>query len=209
MSRAVIFTGGEFADTKKFNINFSTLDYNICADSGVDQAKYFNIMPDLIIGDMDSIDNLDDYKKCEIITAPTQKDETDTLLAVMEALKRGHKEILVIGGLGGRLDHTFANFSVLKYITLNNAKGTIVGKNELITMVSNDSIVINKIDDTYISVFPFSGVAKGVSLTGVKYPLLNAQLIDSFAIGVSNEFINKTVTISVNKGILLIIICAS
>lgn len=179
-------------------------DYIICADGGANHLKGLQIIPDIIIGDMDSVCELPDGVKKERFKA--EKDETDTMLAVKSALSKGYRDILLLGGLRGRLDHTFANLSTLQYIAHHEANGCFIDSDNEAYFIENGSMTFKKRDGYYISVFPFGGDAVGVTEKGFKYALDNAVMKTDFPNGVSNEFLDETGEISVKDGALLIII---
>lgn len=179
-------------------------DYIICVDGGSRHLEKLKLKPDIIIGDLDSAGNLPDG--VEILKYKCEKDETDTMLAVMHGLKLGFKKILLLGGLGGRLDHTFANLCVLQYIARNGAKGHFADGNNEAYFVENGEISFKRRENYYISVFPFGGDAAGVTEKGFKYGLENAVMKTDFPNGVSNEFEEDEGVISVKNGSLLIIL---
>jgi len=128
------------------------------------------------------------------------------MLAVMYGLERGYGDFLLLGGLKGRLDHTFANLCTLQYITRHGAKGRFVDADNEAFFVENGEMSFAKREGFYISVFPFGGEAGGVSETGFKYSLDDATMKCDFPNGVSNEFLDDKGVISVKNGALLIIL---
>jgi len=204
MRRCVIVTAGPMGDYDKLKNKIEPDDYIICADGGIDHLKGLGLKPDLIIGDLDSAQKLPDG--IEVKRFKSEKDETDTMLAVMHALDRGFKEIVLLGGLKGRLDHTFANLSCLQYIHRRGARGCFLDSDNEAYFVENGSIKFNPRKGYYISVFPFGGNAAGVTEKGFKYSLDNAVMTTELPIGVSNEFLDGTGEISVKSGALLIIL---
>lgn len=177
-------------------------DINIAADKGWLNAEKLNIKPDILVGDFDSLDFLPD--NVEIIRHPVQKDDTDTLLAVRIGLERGCDTFYIYGATGGRLDHTIANLQTLHFIAEHSANGYIVG-DENITVIKNSSVSFKRESCGTVSVFALGGIAEGVDIKGLFYPLENAVLQPGFPVGVSNEFIGKEAHISVKNGALTII----
>jgi len=178
-------------------------DYIIAADGGYAELVSLGIVPDIIVGDFDSLPIIP--KHHNIKRAPLEKDDTDMMLAVKHGLDYGCETFLLDGVLGGkRFDHTFANIQTLLFLTNNNARGFLLGENLCITAVKNSSL--NFLPTTYgtVSVFSASEKAEGVTITGLKYALDNATLTNIYPIGASNEFIGKPATISVRDGILLV-----
>ena len=119
---AYIFTGGKLAvgSMDELGLHMSEADLIIAADSGYNNASRLGVRPGLLLGDLDSIDRKklapDELEHIEKIIVPAIKDDTDTQLAVDTALSRGADKIYIIGGLGGRLDHTLSSVFLLEYI---------------------------------------------------------------------------------------------
>ena len=111
--RAYIYVGGRI-DAAAITQHPTKDDLVIAADSGYDNALALDVHPAVLVGDMDSIRCRELPKDLEVLPFNAEKDETDTQLAVELALTRGAKEIVIIGGLSGRLDHTISNLGVLE-----------------------------------------------------------------------------------------------
>ena len=183
-------------------IDFSD-SFVICADGGLNLAEKNGVKIDLWVGDKDSssCENLN----VEKIIYPAQKDLTDTHIAVNEALKRGYKDIFLVGATGGRLDHEFANYCLLKYILENHGFGTILNPQNYIFM-TDKNIKICPNDMKYISFFPFGGNVTKLSVEGAKYSIDNYTFTDNSTYTVSNEFVNNTeIFVKFEKGYLLVI----
>lgn len=177
-------------------------DLVIAADGGYKAAVKGGIVPDIVLGDFDSLGFVPDA--ANIITLPVEKDDTDTLAAVRIGLKKGYKCFYIYGGLGGRTDHTIANIQTLSFITDNGGRGYLVSGEEVLTVIKNSFIEFSEKAEGTVSVFAYGGVAEGVTVSGLKYNLCNATLDTSFPIGVSNSFIGKKSSITVQNGKLLI-----
>jgi len=177
-------------------------DFVIAADGGLARLKDSGIIPNLMIGDMDSAGVTAENIKSVKLSA--EKDETDTLAAVKYGKIMGYKDFRVYCGTGGRLSHTLANIAVLKSLADCGLSGYIYGKNETLTVIRDGELVLDKTEG-YISVFCLGGIAKGVTLEGLKYPLRDYAMTDAYPIGVSNEFVEGYAKISVKSGCLLII----
>lgn len=175
-------------------------DFVIAADGGYAAAKQLGIKPNLVVGDFDSLGYVPEAE--EIIQHPVRKDDTDTLLAIRLGLERGYRNFVITGALGGRLDHTFANLQTLLFLRDRGARGLLYGDGFAVTAVTNGSITVE--GSGTLSVFAMDASAKGVYLRDVSYPLEDAELTNSFPIGVSNEFIGKPATIGVENGTLLV-----
>ena len=175
-------------------------DMIIAADGGY--AQLGNVKADLVVGDFDSLGYVPEGE--QIVRHPAHKDDTDTLLAVKEGLKRGYRRFLLLGGVGGRLDHTVANVQTLAYLLANGARGALVTEDETITMIQNESLSFRGGLSGTVSVFSYGPVARGVYETGLAYALDNATLTDDNPLGVSNAFTGQTAQISVGEGRLLV-----
>lgn len=176
----------------------------ICADGGYVHARALGIVPDLWLGDGDSLLDRTVTAK-EKITFPAKKDYTDTDLAVMAALERGHKDIVMLGALGGRLDHEFSHFCLLKKILDNGGRGVLVDEKNEITM-ENSSFTVYPNDKKYISFFPFGGEVKGFSVKGLCYEAEGITLKCGSVQASSNCFAGDSPgEISFSSGYLLVI----
>ncbi|MGN1095394.1 MAG: thiamine diphosphokinase [Eubacteriales bacterium] len=181
-------------------------DFIMCADNSFRLAKEENISPDLIIGDFDSGAPCEFPSGTEIIKVPSEKDDTDTMLCIKEAIDRGFSDIVIAGGIGGRLDHTYANIQSLYYGKLHGADVKLTdGENEAFIMLPG-KIKLKKRSGAYLSVFSYGEKVAGLCEAGVKYPLSLAELSNAFPLGVSNEITEDTAEISFTDGVLLIIL---
>ncbi len=185
--------------------NRAGADFIIACDYGLHHALTFGISPHLIIGDFDSYRGTLP-KGIPVRRHPPEKDDTDTMLAVKEALERGYRRIVIAGGLGGRIDHQLANLSAAAFAAERGAHCVLVDDQQQIFALRNGSCRISAGQWTNLSVFAFSDRAEGVTLKGVKYPLSDDVLTNSFPLGVSNSFAADTAEISVRQGILLIVL---
>ncbi len=204
MNRCIIFTGGELKDYQLISKKIFEKAYIIAADSGYNHAINLDVQPDLVVGDYDSLGFVPDKSK-EVLTFPKEKDDSDLMLAVREALKRGYKEIIIIGALGGRFDHTIANLQTLGFISNHGAVGKIVSATEEITLLEAGEYKVKKDETRSLSLLAYSEKVEGVTLKGVKYPLEKALITNSFPIGLSNVIVDDYAEISFEKGQLLMI----
>lgn len=187
-------------------VNIEENDLVICADVAYLSAKREKLEPKIIIGDFDHGENdAPDQSTAEFIRVPCEKDDTDTMLCVKYALKKGADEIVIVGGIGGRLDHTFANLQTLAYIEKHGARGHLTSENNEAFLV-RDTVHIAKKDGWYLSVFAYDQACDGVTIQGTKYEVSDASLDTAFPLGVSNEITKDQAVISVKNGTLLIIL---
>ncbi|MCX7635677.1 MAG: thiamine diphosphokinase, partial [Syntrophales bacterium] len=183
-------------------------DAIICADGGARHACKAHIMPALIVGDMDSLnpEELDYFRNagCQIITHPAAKDETDMALAFAAALQMKPRKIWILGALGNRLDHTLANLSLLLRGAEQNIEVRIVDRWCEAFVVRDRCILEGKAGQT-VSIFPFPGPARGVTLEGFEYPLYRAEMTPDHPYGISNRLLSPRGLITVEGGTLLVV----
>ncbi|MBC8585712.1 thiamine diphosphokinase [Youxingia wuxianensis] len=203
--KCVILAGGPLEDCDKVKFQLEKQDYCIACDAGYQLADYFHIVPDLMVGDFDSYRGKID-PRVETYTVPAEKNDTDTMLGLKIGLEKGYRKFLIVGGFGGRLDHTVANLQSLVFLADKGASGEIRSNRNWATAIKEDTLALPRAENSYISVFAGDGVCTGVNLHGMKYPLEEYTLTPQFPLGISNEFLEETARISVRKGTLLVII---
>ena len=178
-------------------------DYIIAADGGWKYCQQEGIVPDLLLGDFDSLMQVPDFD--HIHRVPVEKDDTDMMLAIKEGLAHGQREFHLYGGMGGaRSDHTLANMQSILYLTCRGAHGWLYGDREQYTAIRNESVTFAARDQGILSVFCMGADAEGVSISGAQYSLRDAVLTAGFPLGVSNHFMGDPVTVTVGSGSLLI-----
>lgn len=204
MSRCVIISSSPKIEIPFLIENVHSNDFIICADGGYKYAEKANLIPDIIIGDFDSAE-IPQKQNIEILKLPTKKDDTDTFRCVKEALNRNFDEIIIFGGTGGRMDHTYANISILRYIRSHNAKGILVDENNLLTIISDEEMTVeNKVGERF-SIFPFGCERCVVTLSGFEYSLDKGILLSEEPIGISNVIIEKSARVKIHEGSAVII----
>ena len=179
----------------------------ICADGGYEIALSHSITPHVVIGDADSgkMSQLVNNSKTEFVYFKQEKDVSDTFLCVEYAISLGFNEIEIIGGIGGRLDHTISNIQTIAKFSSDSIKLTMRDGANFITVVSDSSITIKKEENFSLSLFSFSDICSGITTTGLQYSLTNATLQNSYPLGLSNEFVENVATIEVKQGKLLVV----
>lgn len=203
MNRCVIFTGGKIDDDFSFiEKNNLKESFIICADSGYNYAEKLNIIPDIIVGDYDSLGFIPENIK-EKLVFPVEKDDTDLMLAIKEAIKRGYKEIDIYGGFGGRFDHLFGNIQALAFIADHDAEGRLISEHEEVMILNPGKYRFKRRDNYSLSLFAYSDIVSGLSISGAKYTLCNAVLTSSFPLGASNIIVDEFAEISIKSGRLL------
>ena len=202
--RAFIYTGGTVR-TQHITEHPKAEDLCIAADSGYHTAMALGERIDLLLGDFDSIGSIPRDAEFEIQQVPADKDYTDTQLAVEIAISRGADEIIIIGGLTGRLDHTLSTLAILEDLHTRGLYGTITDGQSRARYLKSSSTLIARSPYKYLSLIAADEVVKGVDIEGCKYPLKKATLRRSHQFAVSNEITGNVAFISVKKGGVFII----
>ena len=197
MSGCVIFCAAEF-DGLLWPIGAG--DCVIAADGGLRHTETLGITPDIILGDFDSLGRV----PAGANVFPVEKDDTDAMLAVRRGLSLGFREFFLYGSLDGpRLDHTVANFQTLQYLADHDARGYLIGKHYIVTVIQKETVTFPEKATGILSLFCTGPDAGGVTLRNLHYPLENGKLTASFPLGVSNHFTGEKATVTVKSGSLL------
>lgn len=193
-------------ETIRNTVDLGENDLVLCADTAYLAAKKEHIEPNIIIGDFDHGENdAPALGTAQFIRVPSEKDDTDTMLCVKYALEKGADEIVIVGGVGGRLDHTFANLQTLAYIKKHGVHARLVTAENEAFLISSKTHITKK-DGWYLSVFAYNGTCEGVTIKGTKYEVSDVSLDSFFPLGVSNEITGEEAVIDVESGMLLIIL---
>lgn len=203
MRRCVVIGGADIGRYDRIRSYLRADDFYICCDSGLKHRERLDIVPDLIVGDFDSCEN--PRVETETIVLPCEKDDTDTVFAVKEALSRGFQKFLLIGVIGGRLDHTLGNVSLLLMLHTQGKAAAAVDDYSEMEIVSNLPVQIGG-QYAFFSLLNISGTAQGITIKNAKYPLRDAEITCDYQYGISNEVLpGKTAEVSVKNGRLLLI----
>jgi len=207
MNCLIILNGKKIESTQVDNI-ISDADFVICADGGAKWATEENIKVDTIIGDFDSASKdlikLFRDTNTQIIKAPTEKDETDGVLAIDYALLRGATYVTILGATGGRLDHQYGNLMLLKRLQDAKCSGRIILDGGYAIMSKEDVEIQCNIGDT-ISIVPFDGELVIKSSSGLKYEIDKGTYFKyGYPIGLSNIAVREKVNIDITGGTALI-----
>ena len=179
-------------------------DLLIAADAGYRNLAAAGLVPDLLVGDFDSLGEAPEVP-CPVERHPVRKDDTDTLLAVKLGLKRGYREFHIYGGLGGRLDHTLANVQTLAYLAARGCLGFLAGERETLCLLREGALEFaDPPRGATFSAFAYGGPAQGVTLRGLEYGLEGGTLTPEFPLGVSNAFAGGPASVQVETGALLL-----
>ncbi len=195
MPTAHIFGAGEYNGVRA---NISKGDLIIAADGGLNAVNALSVKPDIIIGDFDSLG----YIPANSEVYPREKDFTDMSLAVKRALSLGADEIRIYGGLGGRLDHTLANIQLLAGL---NVRAYLIGSEITVTALKNGTLTFHGGHcGVTLSVFAYGGSAV-VTERGTKYTTDRLTISDTEPRGISNEFTNSELSVTVHEGTAIVI----
>ena len=197
--RCVIFAG--LAVPPHLCQDIGPQDVILAADAGWKTARALGFAPTLALGDFDTAPA---PKGPDVLRLPAEKDDTDCMLAVKEGIARGCRDFVILGGTGGRLDHTVANIQTLEYLCDRGLGNLLADARHRITVLRDGALTVPRFTG-YLSVFALSPRAEGVTLRGMKYPLEEAVLTRSFPLGVSNQITADEGTVSVRQGTLLVI----
>ena len=200
-NRCVVISGGDFSPVSGIRPD----DFVIACDRGYVYCERLGLRPDLIISDFDSYSGPVD-SEIPLNRFVSEKDDTDTMLAVRYAVEHGFHELLLCCALGGRLDHLIANLQSLVFAQKHGLPAILLSEDTEIRTLAGGALRIPRREDRSLSVFALDGPCRGVCITGAKYPLANAELLPSFPLGVSNTWAGEEAVISVEEGILLIVL---
>ncbi len=210
--KALIVTGGSL--DYKFTMEYyktNTFDLVISADSGTEFFTNNTRHPDYVLGDFDSIhqDILNEARRWNDVVFrqyPSEKDYTDTEIALNLAIEKGADEIVILGGTGTRLDHTLATMQLMVTCLSKNISCYILDPHNKMYLKDKD-FCLSKEEQygNYVSLIPFAGTVKGVSLSGFKYDVENVDMITGPSLGVSNQIREDLAKVSFEEGILLVV----
>lgn len=208
--RAIIVAAGHSMDDGSWEQWVRNGDLVIGADGGAAQALSWGLVPGVVVGDMDSLREADraqlEAQGCQFVQHLRAKDETDLELALAYAVEQGAREVVILGALGGRLDHTLANVLLLALPLLQGVTARIVrGGEEILLLRAGQSIRLDGRAGDLVSLLPLEGDACGVTTLGLAWPLNGDILTFGFSRGVSNEMIGEEAWISLEAGSLLVV----
>lgn len=205
--RVIIISNGDF-NIEVFNKHKTLEDLVICADGGANHIYKTDIVPDMIVGDLDSLDEevFEYFREKKVIfhKFPAKKDKTDTELAVDFALRESPSELILFGSTGTRFDHTLGNVMLLYKLLKKEIKAKIIDENNEIYLVKRH-ITISKEENTFISFLPLFDKCSGVTMKGFKYSTENMDFKLGSTMGISNEIIDDKGVIDIRSGISLVI----
>ena len=199
--RAVIIAGGSMSGYSYIKQLISPEDTIIAADSGYLHAKKLGLIPDIVLGDFDSLGFVP--QDVPIIEVPAKKDLTDTELALHFARDKGIKDFLFLAAFGTRMDHTLANIFLLAQLLEYDESGQIIDEHNRV-WITNAHLRIDVDTDAYLSLIPITNCF-GVTTENLAYPLSGAKLEVGKGLGISNLATKNPVQIRLTEGTLLVV----
>lgn len=209
--RAVIFANGELNDRQQTLQWLDDEDLLIAADGGSRHYLALGLIPEIIIGDLDSLES-DLLEKFEtlgsrIVRHPARKDFTDLELALRFAAERGVEDILVFGALGARWDQTLANMLLPTHPDLASARIRLIdGRQEIRLIRPGERLQVQGSPGDTVSLIPLKEAVSGVSTHGLEYPLSDEGLDFGATRGVSNVLLGDQAEIFIRAGLLLCVV---
>ncbi len=208
VQRIIIFANGELPNLHKARALIRKDDTIICADGGIRHALALDLRPDLMIGDMDSAQK-EDFQGLQksgvsIELFPHDKNETDLELAIQRAIGLNPTQLIVVGGLGGRLDQTLANLSLLTDPKLSAFDVRLDDGVEEV-LVCRDQVQVQGKHGDIVSLIPWGGAVTEVQTTNLKWHLHKETLYPDRTRGVSNEMLGESASVSIGSGLLLVV----
>ena len=199
---AFIYTGGTVFDEYVIE-KPEKGDLIIAADAGYLTAKKMGITPDILLGDFDTlgVENIPEGIEC--LRVPAEKNDTDTQLAVEVAIERGAKEIVIVGGLSGRLDHTLSTLAILEDLwerKNDRIFATLTDGKNRVRFLRSSGTILPRSQYRFFSLIAADELVKGVTLEGCKYPLKNGRISRRHQWAVSNEITGNCTLIEIRRG---------
>jgi thiamine pyrophosphokinase len=207
--QAVIFANGEFIPSLNLDERLSAAELIIAADGGSLHCRTLAIQPNVIIGDLDSMEPEDkaewQAQGVEIIPHPADKDQTDLELALLHAKAAGAEKITVLAALGRRWDHSVANLMLAAEKNLVDLAIEFLHGEQRLSVIQNEAELDAGIGER-VSLIPLRGDATGVTTRGLKYALNRETLMFGSSRGVSNVAMENRPSVKIDAGILLCVI---
>jgi thiamine pyrophosphokinase len=205
MPRALIFANGELPDLHAARRLLADGDLLIAADGGLRHLNQMDRLPDILVGDMDSVPAADlarlTLAGVRVLRFSPQKDETDLELALQAALSAKCDPIVVVGALGGRMDQTLGNIALLTNLALRGRLSLDDGIQQVFAITKELNLTGRP--GEIVSLIPWGAEVSGVVTHGLRYPLKDETLLPDHARGLSNELLDSAASIQIRSGILL------
>lgn len=210
--RCILVCAGQFTPVE---IERGDGDLLIAVDGGLSYLTQMGMLPDMAIGDFDSLpagergllQEMESSDAGRVIRLPVSKDDTDTMAGIKLGLARGYRRFFLYGALGGRVDHTMANIQTLLYLKKQGAVGYIMDAACMLLVIENETIQFHAGMEGIFSIFALDREIRGVTLQGLAFPLEDGVLTNDFPLGVSNQFLpEQKASVTVKEGRALIVI---
>jgi thiamine pyrophosphokinase len=202
----LIVAGGDIASLSLAE-GVGAYDMLVCADGGAHNAMRLGLRPEIVVGDLDSLDAHEKERLqaagCRFVVHPRAKDETDLELALLFARSEGARTITIIGALGNRPDHTLANLMLMTDVRFSDIDIRISAAGWEIWIVRTSLTVVGKAGDT-VSLLPVTARVAGVETDGLEYPLRGETLLRGPARGVSNVMLGDKAQVRLRHGVLIV-----
>ncbi len=201
--RCLIISGGEYYIPDECRTDYELV---IACDRGYQYAAQAAISADVILGDYDSCDAGPSEDAAPVVlTYISDKDDTDTMLAVRYALEHGITSIDICCGLGGRLDHTYGNIMSGALAARGGCVTRILGRDSRITIFADTTVQITRMEGWSLSCFSVSDASYGVTIKGTKFEAEGVQLTNASTLGNSNTWAGDTAEIGCVQGMMMVI----
>lgn len=199
---AFIYTGGTVFDEYVIE-KPEKGDLVIAADAGYLTARRLGITPDVVLGDFDTLGEANIPDGVECLRVPAEKNDTDTQLAVQVAIDRGAGEIVIVGGMSGRIDHTLSTLAILENLWERKAGriyATLTDGKNRVRFIRSSGTILPRSQYRFFSLIAADETVKGVTLEGCKYPLKNGRISRRHQWAVSNEITGNCALIEIKRG---------
>lgn len=207
--KVLIIANGEIGDAGRVKAMLPAVDYVICADGGLRHARNLGIVPDLLIGDFDSLpdEELGEYRRAgvPIKRYPVDKDRTDMQIAVDTATEMGASRVFLLGAFGSRWDHSYANLLMLYRLARRGIKAEILDAHNVVMVATSGKVEIEGEAGQTVSLLPLGGDVRILSTDGLKYPIRDGVLTLDFPYGVSNVLVRPRAEVHVDSGWLMVV----
>lgn len=207
--KALIIANGNIDDINILKGIEREYDFILAADGGTNYCIGASVLPDLIIGDLDSISSeilqISKTNNIPIEKFPAKKDSTDTELAIDYLVNKGYKDITLMGVIGSRMDHTLGNIFLLSKLMEKGVRGKIIDEHNVIYLV-RDELTLSRQGNSFLSLIPITNSGIIISLKGFEYELDHKEVNFASTFCISNKIIEDRARIKIHKGKALVFI---
>ena len=207
MPRIIIFANGQLPNPEAARALLREGDFILAADGGANHLYQMGILPNMLVGDLDSVDEDILFEltanEVEIVQYSEDKDETDLELAIQVAIEMGASQVLIAGALGDRLDQSLAALSLLSDPMLTRCDVRLDDGEQAAFFCRKQAEIRGRSGDT-VSLIPWGGLVEGVKTEGLVWPLYGETLYPSKTRGISNRLAGETASIQIQSGLLLV-----